>query len=578
LTQERKLTILSSRCIKHRHFEIEKDLGPSLNVTHIVAGAPASPSLKNQHFELLNQLFRLVEIRPRVSSAVAVCQSNKLIMRTPVLTYWLSLSALSLTDTYAFSIHPHDSNKQRSSDRPTGGFSSIKAAYTEYIPRHWSALFARKVPLASEGSWDAYLDDDGTGFVYYFNRDTGDSLWEKPTSTFPDVQLQGNLRKTAAEKQTAYLESLKAKAAKEKKGFFASILDGNKKTADDKGEEWFASLFDNKASSSSTATSAKAAATAVIEPEPSGTATKESEGFFSGWFNPPPVKDEPAPVQPQPMAGDYADANGSSSTGVASTTTTTTTTTIVTVPTPVKLEANSFVLPHPAKQLWGGEDAVLVKGRTFGVFDGVSGAEKLDGVPLYSKTLALEMKKRVPKDDSLSIQQMTKLLLECAEIADESATGASTAIVASIGTDGFLRALNVGDSTCVVIRDGKIAARTREISHYFDCPYQLSADSPDRPRDGTKLNLELVRDDVIIMGSDGVFDNLGDEQLLELVKTEPQPGRLAKRLSDMSRKVSLDRTASTPYAKQAKQWGDPDYKEGLGGKVDDASCVVVTYK
>ena len=183
---------------------------------------------------------------------------------------------------------------------------------------------------------------------------------------------------------------------------------------------------------------------------------------------------------------------------------------------PIKLDMATCVLPHPQKIFWGGEDAVFTAGRTFGVFDGVSGARKLDGIPLYSKTLAAEMKKRCKEDRGLSVQDMQKFLQQSREIADENSTGASTALVASITEDGFLRALNVGDSTCVVIRNGRIVSKTREISHFFECPYQLSVDSPDKPRDGTKLNIELVRGDLIVMGSDGVFDNLSDAEILAL--------------------------------------------------------------
>ena len=42
-------------------------------------------------------------------------------------------------------------------------------------------------PLATEGDWSAYLDTDTTGYVYYFNSVTGESVWEPPTSTFPSV-------------------------------------------------------------------------------------------------------------------------------------------------------------------------------------------------------------------------------------------------------------------------------------------------------------------------------------------------------------------------------------------------------
>jgi protein phosphatase PTC7 len=131
----------------------------------------------------------------------------------------------------------------------------------------------------------------------------------------------------------------------------------------------------------------------------------------------------------------------------------------------------------------------------------------------------------------------------------------------------------------MVIRGGRITAKTREISHYWECPYQLSEDSPDRPKDGTKLNVELISGDLIVMGSDGIFDNIDDDMLLDLIGKSPtKPAQLARKICDLSRKQSLDRTSTTPYAKQAQKRGDPDYKEGIGGKVDDSSCIIVLCK
>jgi protein phosphatase PTC7 len=244
---------------------------------------------------------------------------------------------------------------------------------------------------------------------------------------------------------------------------------------------------------------------------------------------------------------------------------------------PITIDMGAYVLPHPAKVRWGGEDAVFTKGRTFGVMDGVSGADKVEGVPLYSKTLVAELKETVG-EESLDIRQLSKLLSDAAEIADQTATGASTAIVASISKDGFLRVLNVGDSTCIIIRNGKVAGKSREISHYFECPYQLSVDSPDRPKDGTKWNVELLKGDIILMASDGVFDNMSDEDVAEMVAAGPKPTSvIAKRVADQARKVSVNSNAVTPYAKMAKRYGDPNYSEGVGGKLDDVCCVVVRY-
>eukprot|EP00592_Proboscia_alata_P024864 CAMPEP_0194445048 /NCGR_PEP_ID=MMETSP0176-20130528/127625_1 /TAXON_ID=216777 /ORGANISM="Proboscia alata, Strain PI-D3" /LENGTH=651 /DNA_ID=CAMNT_0039271537 /DNA_START=468 /DNA_END=2424 /DNA_ORIENTATION=+ len=246
---------------------------------------------------------------------------------------------------------------------------------------------------------------------------------------------------------------------------------------------------------------------------------------------------------------------------------------------PLTLDTSSLVLPHPEKVQWGGEDAIFVKERTFGVFDGVSGAEKLDGVPLYSKTMSEQMDIMVDDtmdlEEGLTLKQLERTMLEAAEYADGEATGATTGIVASVGKDNVLRALNVGDSGLLVIRDSKILSRSKDIVHYFDCPYQLAFDSPDRPRDGTKLTVNLQSQDLILMATDGIFDNLSDDLVLEISDESSSTDKLVQRIVDESRRISLDDEAPTPYAKQAKNAKYEGFEDGLGGKVDDISCIAI---
>merc|ERR1719203_339558 len=193
------------------------------------------------------------------------------------------------------------------------------------------------------------------------------------------------------------------------------------------------------------------------------------------------------------------------------------------------LDMSLAVKAHPEKVSWGGEDAGFAAGRTFGVFDGVSGATKEKGKRLYSRSLAESMRKSSGRD-GLTLQELTESMVRAKDLADVEATGASTAVVGSVGENNVLRALNLGDSVCLVLRDGAVAARTREIIHYFDCPYQLSDDSPDRPRDATSLSSEIFRGDVIVAG-------LGPKA---------KPVTIANKIVERSRAVSLDPGAVTP--------------------------------
>jgi protein phosphatase PTC7 len=413
-------------------------------------------------------------------------------------------------------------------------------------------------PLATEGDWTAFLDAEGTGIVYYFNGITGESMWEPPTETFPDVQLKGSVRRKARQKQEEYVKAVAEQEQKAtNKGFLSGLLadedkqvaNGEKQSQDD----WFSFLYEYRQ---------------VRQREEENVAGSFLGNLFAAKPKPLEMEQKTAPV-PEISAPEEV--------------------VLEAVPEfveeeeepvdlePITIDMGAYVLPHPAKVRWGGEDAVFTKGRTFGVMDGVSGADKLEGVPLYSKTLVAELKESVG-EEGLDIRQLSKLLSDAAETADQTATGASTAIVASISENGFLRVLNVGDSTCIIIRNGKVAGKSREISHYFECPYQLSADSPDRPKDGTKWNVELLKGDIILMASDGVFDNISEDDVAEMVAAGPKPTSvIAKRVADKARKVSVNNNAETPYAKMAKRYGDPNYSEGVGGKLDDVCCVVVRY-
>jgi protein phosphatase PTC7 len=479
-------------------------------------------------------------------------------------------------------------------------------------PLTWShnqqtRLFSTPEPLVSEGDWAAYLDEENTGLVYYFNSQTGEALWEPPTATFPPVSLAAETRQRAEAKQQEYLQVMNvsdkstassstatngANGATTFNGDKTAVKEASVKEAtpvattatatattttvkpqkkEKKKEEspnWFDSFFTknlngNNKPASTTATAVTEPMSVeediqepAVEPEPKSTTKKQAFPMFDSFFKRDKTKNEYL----QEIEVDEDEM-------------------VTTIPRakPITIDMAAYVLPHPAKASWGGEDAVFTQGRTFGVFDGVSGAEKAYGVPLYSKTMASELKKMVG-NDGLSMQEMINCLTRAAITCDQDSTGATTAIIASISQDGFLRALNLGDSTCMVIRNGYIVSKSKEISHYFDCPYQLSIDSPDRPRDGTKMNIELTEGDLVVMGSDGIFDNMFDEDIVSVINESPKRAQaIAKRLSEQSRKLSLNRKAVTPYSQSAKKYGDPDYEGGVGGKVDDVSCVVVRY-
>lgn len=84
---------------------------------------------------------------------------------------------------------------------------------------------------------------------------------------------------------------------------------------------------------------------------------------------------------------------------------------------------------------------------------------------------------------------------------------------------------NLGDSGFVIIRDNKIVHRSQEQCHYFNAPYQLAivprsesneqmSSFSDRPEAAAVSSFELVEGDFVVIGTDGLWDNLSEGLLL----------------------------------------------------------------
>ena len=295
-------------------------------------------------------------------------------------------------------------------------------------------------PLVVDGDWAAYVDTEGTGLVYYFNGKTDESLWEKPYPSFPDVKRPneqqqqqqpmfsfGLFGKSSNDDSVTVVEEVVEQSKEQngenniKKGslfggFFGSgstsdVIDEKKttvgastesissnddnETASNTGNPMFMNMFKQQSSSVKEPTS-------VVENSESKkkeTASNIDGGnsMFMNMFKQQPSSiKEPASVVEKSEAAKketLKQKESAPSDKIAP---------VVSSPVRVEprpketvgLEISTRVVPHPEKVSWGGEDAIFSEGRTFGVFDGVSGAEKEEGKDLYSRTLAKQFELR----------------------------------------------------------------------------------------------------------------------------------------------------------------------------------------
>lgn len=107
------------------------------------------------------------------------------------------------------------------------------------------------------------------------------------------------------------------------------------------------------------------------------------------------------------------------------------------------------------------------------------------------------------------------------------AAGSSTACVLILNrANSTVYTANIGDSGFIVVRKGEIVHRSEEQQHYFNTPFQLSLPPPghgdnvlsDSPESADSLSFPVLNGDVILVATDGVFDNVPTNLLLDSLK------------------------------------------------------------
>lgn len=279
----------------------------------------------------------------------------------------------------------------------------------------------------------------------------------------------------------------------------------------------------------------------------------------------------------------------------------------------LRFTPGGFSLPHPEKANSTGADSYFLgsDGFSLGIADGVGEWEWRFGINarafadelMAGCQAALEVFPGRPPVDALA-----------EGFKSTKSFGSSTALVTSLSsTSGQLRVANVGDSTLLLLRQKELdstvglrcVARTREQQHAFNCPFQLSllpapADYPelvrqgkeklvraiqrrpdakvDEPQDADLYSFEVQEGDLVILGTDGVFDNIYVHEVCQLAGSalgSPEAGvfadatKLAEAICKSAFHRSTDRSARSPFGDHAKQAGLCH----TGGKMDDITCV-----
>eukprot|EP00741_Cyanophora_paradoxa_P017288 tig00020961_g16698.t1 len=253
--------------------------------------------------------------------------------------------------------------------------------------------------------------------------------------------------------------------------------------------------------------------------------------------------------------------------------------------------SGSWALPDPSK-LGAGEDACFQTsdGRGFGVSDGVGGWSFV-GIDsgVFSRQLMLGTKIAIEAGETDPIEALRKGL------SATKAAGSATATVAVL--DGRnMRTCLLGDSSFILIRNGAVVYRTEEQLHGFNFPFQLGAQALgqhwDTPEQAIRADFCVYEDDVVVAATDGLWDNLFDEEVLRIVGTTlggeargegtavSGAGRVqhrcrgerraARRLAEAAHQAAGTPRRQSPFAKRAAEHAI----RHVGGKMDDVTVVV----
>jgi protein phosphatase PTC7 len=128
-----------------------------------------------------------------------------------------------------------------------------------------------------------------------------------------------------------------------------------------------------------------------------------------------------------------------------------------------------------------------------------------------------------------------------------------------------LSVANLGDCCLLLIRSNEIIFRTDEMQHAFNFPLQLGTHSRDEPmKDAKRYDVGVGRGDVVVLGSDGLMDNLVswalallktitlteqfDEDILETLAQFAPPSHASK--GDSQSSTSSEHDSLPPFSPQ----------------------------
>lgn len=240
----------------------------------------------------------------------------------------------------------------------------------------------------------------------------------------------------------------------------------------------------------------------------------------------------------------------------------------------LRLLSGACYFPHPEKAVTGGEDAYFIcpEKQVFGVADGVGGWAEV-GVDSgeYARKLMCESL-IAAREEPTGCVDAARVLKKA--YSKTTCRGSSTACILALSDYG-LEAVNLGDSGFLVVRNGRMIFKSPAQQHNFNFPFQLESCGAGDPVSAAEhFCVEVAAGDVIIAGTDGLFDNLFAAEMetivLQATWSGMGPDTTAQQIAYLAREHANDCNRQTPFSAAAQSAGYSFY----GGKMDDITVIV----
>ena len=215
-----------------------------------------------------------------------------------------------------------------------------------------------------------------------------------------------------------------------------------------------------------------------------------------------------------------------------------------TPPNPLGLQKGSSIQEKRKGRPQSGQDAYFVShvgdslSTAFAIADGVGGWTEHGIDPAdFSHGLCSHMAHHAmtfsgSSSETLSPLQLLKAAYNATITDPDILAGGSTACVAVTNPEGRMRIANLGDSGFLHLRLGTVHHYSNPQTHAFNTPYQMSLTPPeilrqakvfggvpldDKPERADLGDYMLQNGDVLVLATDGVWDNLDSQDVLKIV-------------------------------------------------------------